>query len=78
MARTMGAQGTPKEVIKKLNSAVVAALTNPAVQQRFRDQGDEIFPREQMSPERLYAHQKAEIDKWWPIIKQANIQVDAK
>jgi tripartite-type tricarboxylate transporter receptor subunit TctC len=70
--------GPPKEVIKKLNSAVVAALTNPAVQQRFRDQGDDIFPREQMSPESLYAHQKAEIDKWWPIIKQANIQIEAK
>ena len=68
-------KGTPKEVIARLNTAVVAALADPLVQQRFRDAGQGIWPRAQQTPEALAAHQKAEIDRWWPIIKAANIKV---
>jgi tripartite-type tricarboxylate transporter receptor subunit TctC len=69
-------KGTPKDVIAKLNAAVVAALADPLVQQRFRDAGQSIWPRQQQTPEALAAHQKAEIEKWWPIIKAAGIKVE--
>src|SRR5215475_5901627 len=62
-------KGTPKTVIGKLNDAVVDALADPTVRSRFADLGEEIFPREQQTPEVLGAWQKAEIEKWWPIIK---------
>jgi tripartite-type tricarboxylate transporter receptor subunit TctC len=67
-------RGTPKEVIAKLNAAVVEALADPAVRQRLADLGGEIPPREQQTPEALGAFHKAEIEKWWPIIKAANIK----
>jgi tripartite-type tricarboxylate transporter receptor subunit TctC len=67
-------KGTPKEIIARLNAAVVEALSDPAVRQRLADVGLDVPPREQQSPEGLAAHQKAEIDKWWPIIKAANIR----
>jgi tripartite-type tricarboxylate transporter receptor subunit TctC len=69
-------RGTPKEAITKLNAAVVEALADPAVRQRLADVGLEIPPREQQTPEALGAHQKAEADKWWPIIKAANIKAE--
>jgi tripartite-type tricarboxylate transporter receptor subunit TctC len=65
---------TPKEVIAKLNSAVTNALADPAVRQRLADLGQEIFPREQQTPEALGAFQKAEIEKWWPIINESGIK----
>jgi tripartite-type tricarboxylate transporter receptor subunit TctC len=49
-------------------------LADPAVRQRFADQGQEIPPRERQTPEALGAHQKAEIEKWWPLIKAAGIR----
>jgi tripartite-type tricarboxylate transporter receptor subunit TctC len=61
-------------VIAKLNAAVVNALGNPAVGRRLADLGQELPPREQQTPEALLAHHKAEIEKWWPIIKVANIR----
>jgi tripartite-type tricarboxylate transporter receptor subunit TctC len=67
-------RGTPKDVVSKLNSALVDALANPAVRARLADLGQEIFPREQQTPEALAALQKTEIDKWWPIIKAAGIK----
>jgi tripartite-type tricarboxylate transporter receptor subunit TctC len=67
-------KGTPKNVIAKLNTAVIEALANPVVRQRFRDAGQSIWPREMQTPEALAAHQKAEIEKWWPIIKAAGIK----
>jgi tripartite-type tricarboxylate transporter receptor subunit TctC len=67
---------TPSEIIAKLNTAVVEALGDPLVRQRFADIGQEIFPREQQTPEALAVLQKAEIEKWWPIIKAANIKGD--
>lgn len=69
-------KGTPKDVIAKLNGAIVEALADPTVRQRFADAGLEIPPRAQQTPEALGAHHKAEIDKWWPIIKAANIRAE--
>jgi len=65
---------TPGEIIGKLNRAAVDAVGDPSVRQRLADIGQEIFPREQQTPEALAALQKAEIKKWWPIIKAANIR----
>ena len=67
-------KGTPREIIAKLNSAAQAALTDATVRQRFTDQGQDIPPREQQTPEALAAQQKVEIEKWWPILKAANIK----
>jgi len=67
-------KGTPKDLIAKLNGAGVEALADPAVRRRLTDLGQEIFPREQQTPEALGAFQKAEIEKWWPIIKEAGIK----
>jgi tripartite-type tricarboxylate transporter receptor subunit TctC len=69
-------KGTPKDVIARLNAAVVETLADPGVRQRFNELGHEIAPREQQSPAALAAYHKAEIDKWWPIIKAANIKLE--
>src|SRR6266853_2039103 len=67
-------KGTPKDIIAKLNGATVEALADPLVQKRFADLGLDVAAREQQTPEGLAAFQKAEIDKWWPIIKAAGIK----
>jgi tripartite-type tricarboxylate transporter receptor subunit TctC len=69
-------KGTPRDVIAKLNGAVVEALADSRIRQRLAEIGQEVFPREQQSPEALAALQKAEIDKWWPIIKAANVKAE--
>jgi tripartite-type tricarboxylate transporter receptor subunit TctC len=69
-------RGTPRDVVARLNAAVVAALADPAVRARLEDLGQEIFPREQQTPEALAALQKAEIEKWWPLIKAAGIRAE--
>ncbi len=71
-------KGTPKEVIAKLNAATVDALADPAIQKRFIELGLDVAPRQQQTPEGLAALQKAEIDKWWPIIKAAGIGAQAQ
>jgi tripartite-type tricarboxylate transporter receptor subunit TctC len=68
-------KATPKPIIAKLNAAIVQALADPAVRRRLAEElGQEIPPREQQTPEALYARHKADIEKWWPLIKAANIR----
>ncbi|AMN42074.1 Bug family tripartite tricarboxylate transporter substrate binding protein [Rhodoplanes sp. Z2-YC6860] len=67
-------KGTPRDIIAKVNAAVVDTLADPATQKRIADQGLDIPPREQQTPQALAAYQKAEIEKWWPIVKAANIK----
>jgi len=67
---------TPKPIIAKLAAAVRAAFADPVTRKRFLDLGQEIPPVEQQTPEALGAYQKAEIEKWWPLIKAANIKVE--
>jgi tripartite-type tricarboxylate transporter receptor subunit TctC len=69
-------KGTPTEVVTKLNTAVVEALADPTVRARLANLGQEIFPREQQTPQALAAYHKAEIEKWWPVIKAANIKAE--
>jgi tripartite-type tricarboxylate transporter receptor subunit TctC len=67
-------KGTPKEIVAKLNNAVVETLADPAVRQRLIEMGQEIPPRDQQTPEALAARHKADVEKWWPIMKAANIK----
>ncbi|HTQ74592.1 MAG TPA: tripartite tricarboxylate transporter substrate-binding protein [Burkholderiales bacterium] len=67
-------KGTPREIIAKLNAAMQSSLADPAVRQRLADLGQEIFPREQQTPEALAAFHKAEAEKWWPLVKAAGIK----
>ena len=68
-------KGTPKSAIAKLNAATTA-LADPAVRRQLANIGQEVVPREQQTPEALAAVQKADIEKWWPIIKAANIKAE--
>ena len=67
-------KGTPKIVISRLNAAAVDAMADPAVRARLADLGLQYLPREEQTPEALGALQRAEIEKWWPIIKEAGIK----
>jgi tripartite-type tricarboxylate transporter receptor subunit TctC len=69
-------KGTPPAVLSKLNAAIAEGLADPAVRARLAGLGQETFPPEQQSAAALGAWQKAEIDKWWPIIKSANVKVE--
>jgi tripartite-type tricarboxylate transporter receptor subunit TctC len=66
--------GTPKEIIAKLNAAVADALADPSLQKRLADLGQELPPPDQRTPQALAAYHRAEIEKWWPIVKAANIK----
>jgi tripartite-type tricarboxylate transporter receptor subunit TctC len=65
---------TPSTVIEKLNASIRAAMADPAVRSRLADIGQDIFPPERQTPQALATFQKAEIEKWWPIIKAAGIK----
>jgi tripartite-type tricarboxylate transporter receptor subunit TctC len=67
-------KGTPKNITAKVNAAVMDTLADPTVRARLADLEQEILPRDQQTPEVLAAFHKAEIEKWWPIIKAANIK----
>ena len=67
-------KGTSKDIIAKLNGAVVDALADARVRQRLADLGQEIPSREQQNPQTLAAYHKAEIARWWPVIKEAGIK----
>jgi len=67
-------KGTPKDIIGKLHAALADATADPGVRKRLTEIGLETFPREQEGPQALAALQRAEIEKWWPILKAANIK----
>jgi tripartite-type tricarboxylate transporter receptor subunit TctC len=69
-------KGTPPDIIAKLNRAAMAAMADPVVQKRFADLGLDVPPPEQQSAAALGALQRAEIEKWWPIIKAAGIKAE--
>ena len=70
-------KGTPPAVVERLNAAIVETMADPAVRSRLMDLGQEIFPREQQTPAALGAINKADIEKWWPIIKAAGVRSEA-
>ena len=67
---------TPSEIIAQLTAATVEALNDPSVRRRFADIGQDIFPTEQQTPQALATLQKSEIERWWPVIKAANIKLE--
>src|SRR5262249_4140237 len=69
-------KGTPRDVVLKLNAAFVQTLNDAMVRSRLADLGLAIIPRDQQTPEALAAFQKAEIEKWWPIIRAAGIKAE--
>jgi tripartite-type tricarboxylate transporter receptor subunit TctC len=69
-------KGTPKDIVAKLNAAVVQALAEPGVKEKFANQGQDIWPRDQQTPEALAAHHKAETEKWWPIIRASGLKAE--
>jgi tripartite-type tricarboxylate transporter receptor subunit TctC len=69
-------KGTPKDIVAKLNGAAVDALNDPAVRKQLENLGLQMPPKDKLTPEALGAWQKAEIAKWWPMIKAANVKVD--
>ena len=68
-------KGTPKDVVAKLNDAVMQSLADPATRKRLIDIGQELYPAEMSTPQALATFQKSEIEKWWPIITAAGIKV---
>lgn len=69
-------KGTPKEIVDKLNVAAIQAMNDPAVKKQLENLGLQMPPKDQLKPEALGAWQKAEIAKWWPMIKAANVKVE--
>src|SRR5580658_6831856 len=69
-------KGTPKDIVAKLSEAAMAALADPETRKKLTDLAQEIYPPDQQTPEALRAFQKAEIEKWWPIIKDAGIKAE--
>jgi tripartite-type tricarboxylate transporter receptor subunit TctC len=69
-------KGAPKEIVAKLNAAAVDALNDSSVRKQLENLGLQMPPQDQLTPEALGTWQKAEIAKWWPMIKAANVKVD--
>jgi tripartite-type tricarboxylate transporter receptor subunit TctC len=68
-------KGTPKEIVAKLNAAAVEAMRDPGVRKQLENQGLQVPPADKLTPEALGAWQKAEVAKWWPMIKAAHVSV---
>ena len=69
-------KNVPNEIIGKLNSAAVEALADQGVRSRLADLGIEVYPREHQTPEALNALRKADVEKWWPIIKEIGFKAE--
>src|SRR5262245_56766970 len=69
-------KGTPKDVISKLSAAVVHALAHATVRRPVAARGMAICLRDETTAEALRAYQQAEIEKWWPIIREAGIKAE--
>jgi tripartite-type tricarboxylate transporter receptor subunit TctC len=69
-------KGAAKEIVTKLNAALITALSDPVTVKRLKDIGQEVWPRDQQTPQALAAKQKSEIEKWWPVIKAANLKAN--
>ena len=69
-------KGTPKDVVARLNGAAIEAMNDPAVRKKFSDLGLQMPAPDQLSPQALGSWQKAEIAKWWPMIKAADVKVE--
>ena len=67
-------KGTPKDIVAKLNGALRATLADPEIRKKLTALSQDIFPPDEQTPEALAKFQRAEIDKWWPIIKAAGIK----
>jgi tripartite-type tricarboxylate transporter receptor subunit TctC len=67
-------KNTPKDIITRINAVAVTAMNSETVRRRLTEIGQDILPREQQTPESLAAFQRSEIERWWPIIKAANIK----
>jgi tripartite-type tricarboxylate transporter receptor subunit TctC len=69
-------KGTPAAIVARINASIVETLADPTVRKRLADLGQDIPERAQQTPEALRAYQRAEIDKWWPVIKAAAIKAE--
>jgi tripartite-type tricarboxylate transporter receptor subunit TctC len=69
-------KGTPQPIIDKLSAAIMTALKDPVTRKKLTDLAQVVYPPEQQTPAALHAFQKAEIDKWWPIIKAAGVKAE--
>jgi len=69
-------KGTPKDIINRVNAALIEAAADPGVRARLVDLGQDIYPREQQSPEALGTLVKVDAEKWWPIIREAGIKAE--
>lgn len=69
-------RATPAAIVSRLNAAMSEALADPAVRKRLEELGQDIVPPEQQTAAALGVHHKAEIEKWWPLIKTAGIKAN--
>ena len=69
-------KGTPKDIVDKLNAAAVAAMADPATRQRIAALGMDLPPQDQQTPAAFAAFHKAEVEKWYPIVKAAGIKAE--